>query len=64
MNQKEQHALLLKSFSIFLIILVIITFYMFFARKIDAIVFWIVVILCAVSAYWIIPNLRKKIEAS
>ena len=54
--------LLLKIISVFLVIVMIFSFYLFFTFKIDALVFWIIVIICAAAAYWAIPYARKKIK--
>ena len=63
MNPKETKLLIIKIIAAVLTVLIILSFYLFFARKIEAYVFWIVVIVCAVAGYWVLPKIRKKIEA-
>jgi len=63
MNKKDK-LLSLKILAIVLSLAIIISFYLFFARKIPTAYFWIVVIICAGMGYLVIPRLRQKIESS
>ena len=41
---------------------IIVVFTLFFMRKVSTTVFWIVVIICAVAGYLVLPRLRAYIE--
>jgi hypothetical protein len=51
--------LILKIIAVFLSVIVVVTFYMFFAGIISVYIFWTVMIVCAIAAYWIIPRVRE-----
>ncbi|MFQ5475293.1 MAG: hypothetical protein ACE5DM_05660 [Candidatus Nanoarchaeia archaeon] len=50
---------ILKIISIFLIIIIVTSFYLLFAGKINAMTFWVIVIVIAIAAYWGIPQAKK-----
>ena len=59
---KKKLGVMLKALSIFLILLIVATFTLFFLGMIETGIFWIVVLVCAIAAYWGIPRLRRIIE--
>lgn len=61
-HDKKKLEVMLKALSIFLIALISVTLILFFLQKISASIFWIVVVVCAIAAYWGVPRLRRIIE--
>jgi len=64
MNKEELTktlGLLIKLVAIVLALVIIISFYLFFMGKISVGIFWVIVIVCAIGAYWGIPKAKKKL---
>ncbi|MBT5023353.1 hypothetical protein HOK51_08770 [Candidatus Woesearchaeota archaeon] len=59
---KQEKSILLKGISIVFIVIVVVDFILFFLFRIPPLVFWIVIILSALVAYYGIPFLRKTFE--
>ncbi|MBU0461933.1 MAG: hypothetical protein KJ574_05085 [Nanoarchaeota archaeon] len=59
---KEVKKTTVKIIAILLSLIMIAAFYLFFARKIGVYVFWGVVIVCAIAAYWAIPKFMERIN--
>jgi len=50
----------IKIIGTFFILLIIIDLVLFILGKINTYLFWIIIIICAIVAYKVLPNLRTK----